>query len=119
MAYWSDDSGTKALYVTPFPGPGGKYQIASDADDNLGAEWGPDGKEIYYLGKDSFMRVVTVTVHGAALEIGAPRRLFQTSQPAFWVLSHDGKRFLIGEQPESQQASPIALMTDWKAGLKR
>jgi Tol biopolymer transport system component len=119
LTYWSDDSGAKALYVTPFPGPGGKYQVTSDGDDNLGVEWGPDGKEIYYVGKDSFMRAVTATVHGAALEIGAPRRLFQTSQPAFWVLSHDGKRFLFGQQPESQQASPIALMTDWKARLKR
>jgi Tol biopolymer transport system component len=120
VAYSSDESGTPALYVTAFPGPGGKYQIASDAEQALRAQWGPDGKEIYYLSKDSTMKAVTVTPRGAALEIGAPRPLFKApSSVAFWILDREGKRVLLGRVPEDSQGAPITLMTHWTNKLNR
>ncbi|MCI0656736.1 MAG: protein kinase, partial [Acidobacteria bacterium] len=118
LAYWSDESGSQSLYVTPFPGPGGKYQIASDGDDSFGAQWGPGGGEIYYVSRDSHMTVVPLTPRGEALEIGAPRKLFQVTSLTFWALGRDGKRFILGRQPEALQSTPITLVTQWTAKLK-
>ncbi|MCI0568770.1 MAG: serine/threonine-protein kinase [Acidobacteria bacterium] len=118
LAYWSDESGSQALYVTPFPGPGGKYQIASDGDDEFGAQWGPGGGEIYYVSRDSALTAVSLTPRGEALEIGAPRKLFQAPPFAFWVISRDGKRFIVGRQPEALQSTPITLLTQWTAKPK-
>jgi Tol biopolymer transport system component len=118
LAYWSDESGSQAIYVTPFPGPGGKYQIASDGDSVLGAQWAPGGGEIYYVSRDSFLTAVSVTPRSGALEIGAPHKLFQVPPLDFWVLGRDGKRFILGQQPEALQATPITLLTQWTAKLK-
>src|SRR5204863_5716720 len=37
LAYTSDESGRYEVYVRPFPGPGGKWQITSDA--GVEASW--------------------------------------------------------------------------------
>jgi Tol biopolymer transport system component len=120
VAYSSDESGNPALYVTAFPGPGGKYQIASDPEESLRAQWGPGGKEIYYLARDSSMKAVTVIPRGAALEIGAPRPLFKApSSVSFWLLDREGKRFLLGRVPDDSHGAPITLMTHWTNKLNR
>jgi len=118
LTYWSDESGSKALYVTPFPGPGGKYQIASDGLDELGAVWAPGGGEIYYVSRDLFMTAVPLAPRGGALEIGPPRKLFQVPSLVFWVLGRDGKRFILGQEPDAVQSAPINLVTQWTAKLK-
>ncbi|HEV8375884.1 MAG TPA: hypothetical protein VGR38_06560, partial [Candidatus Polarisedimenticolia bacterium] len=119
VAYWSDDSGTESLYVTPFPGPGGKYQIASDGDENFAAQWAPDGREIFYKSRDLSIDAVRITPQGGALEIGAPQKLFQISSLDFWLLSRDGKEFLLGRVPQAPRSAPITLMTEWISKLKR
>ena len=63
--------------------------------------------------------LVPVTSRGAALEIGAPQALFKAPPLAFWVLDHDGKRFLLGRVPEASQTTPITLLTHWTTRLKR
>ena len=46
IAYVSDETGRREIYVTPYPGPGGKFLISKDG----GVEplWAPDGTEIFY-----------------------------------------------------------------------
>ena len=119
VAYWSDESGSQALYVTPFPGPGGKYQIAGEGDDSGGAQWGATGHDLYYLSRDSTLMVVQMTPRGAALEIGAPQALFKVPPIQFWVLDSEAKRFLLGRAPEGTQTAPITLVTNWTGRLKR
>ena len=118
LAYWSDESGSNALYVTPFPGPGGKYQIASDGQQDLRAQWGPDGREIYYMARDSTMKAVAVTPQGSALQIGASRTLFKSPLVVFWLLDREGKRFLLGTLPQESQSAPITLQTQWTRKLR-
>ena len=45
MAYTSDVSGRYEVYVQPFPGLGGKWQISKDG--GRGAAWSRDGREIF------------------------------------------------------------------------
>src|SRR6202030_1842180 len=46
LAYSSDESGRREIYVQPYPGPGGKRQISTEG----GTEpvWNPDGRELFY-----------------------------------------------------------------------
>ena len=118
IAYFSDETGSQALYVTPFPGPGGKYQVAADVEDDV-VRWSPDGRALTYLSRDLSMKSVSVTPRGAALEIGAPQPLFKTQGVAFWEIDHDARRFLLARAPESTVSTPVALMTDWTHMLKR
>ncbi len=119
IAYASNESGAEGLYVSPFPGPGGKYQISNDVADGSRAQWGPGGTEIYYSNRESSVMVVGVTPRGGALEIGAPRALFNDPTLAFWVLDPKGQRFIVGRVPEEGRLNPITLVTRWTNKLKR
>ena len=46
LAYVSDESGRYEIYVQPYPGPGGKWQISTEG----GTEpvWNPNGRELFY-----------------------------------------------------------------------
>src|SRR5262249_3839448 len=81
IAYQSNESGRFEIYVQPFPGPGGKFQISS----NGGAQprWNKNGKEILYVSLDSKMMAAPVNLSpdglspdGLSLESGTPAALF-------------------------------------------
>ncbi len=50
IAYQSDESGKNQIYVRPFPGPGGKWQISTAGGTR--ARWSRNGKEIFFLSTD-------------------------------------------------------------------
>ena len=47
LAYESDETGRMEIYVQPFPGTGGKFQITKDGGTY--PLWSRDGKELFYL----------------------------------------------------------------------
>ena len=53
LAYISDESGRYEIYVQPYPGPGGKWQISTEG----GTEpvWNPNGRELFYRSGDKMM----------------------------------------------------------------
>ena len=67
----SDDSGRAEVYVTPFPGPGGKRQVS--AAGGARPRWRRDGKEIFYLSPDNKMMAATVNGQGGKLRGGRQR----------------------------------------------
>ena len=46
LAYSSNESGDYDLYVRPFPGPGGKWQVSSGGGNY--PKWSRNGKELFY-----------------------------------------------------------------------
>ena len=123
IAYQSNESGRFEIYVQPFPGPGGKFQISS----NGGAQprWNKNGKEIFYVSLDSKMMAVPVklTADGQSIETGTGATLFPVRIPggpvsAFnkqqYAVSSDGQRFLVNLTVDNGAASPITLIYNWK-----
>jgi hypothetical protein len=60
------------------------------------------------------------------LSFGTPKALFQTSVPeivtgnrAHYVPTRDGQRFLINTQSGDPPATPITVVLNWTAGLKK
>jgi Tol biopolymer transport system component len=119
VAYLSDESGKIELFVVPFPGPGGKWQISSG-----GAQYGfwvGDGHEIAYATPQQKLIGVQVNAKGANLEIGASHTLFggQSLPADRGAISPDGHRYLAPVPLEEATASPLTLVTNWQAELKR
>jgi dipeptidyl aminopeptidase/acylaminoacyl peptidase len=120
IAYASNESGRNEVYVAPFPGPGGKWQLSAAGGSQ--PRWRRDGKEIFYLGPDN--RLVSAAANGAgsAFEVGAVRPLFDmraiTSQGWMYDVSPDGQRFLVNTLAEEAASVPITLVVNWPALLK-
>src|SRR5262249_30365222 len=72
FAYQSNESGSAELYVVPYPGPGGKWQISSGGVTPNFAGLGI-GELAYESGGKHY--AVTLMPRGQSLEIGAPRAI--------------------------------------------
>jgi Tol biopolymer transport system component len=57
IAYRSNESGRNEVYVQPFPGPGGKWQISTDGGGADGVRWSANGRELFYRNDDKMMSV--------------------------------------------------------------
>src|SRR5215510_10259248 len=53
VAYVSDESGRPEIYVQPFPGPGGKWQISTDG--GIEPVWNRNGRELSYRNRNRMM----------------------------------------------------------------
>ncbi len=119
LAYASDESGHLEVYVVPFPGPGGKWQIS--ASGGTGAIWAGND-EINYLTTDNRIMSVALKRNGDSLQIGAPQPVyggqsFSNSLGGVWA--HGSKRSLIALPAGSPAAPAITLVTNWTATLKK
>ena len=93
LAYISNESGKSEVYVRPFPGPGGKWQISTGPGS--APRWSRDGRELLYLGQRGDVMAVSYTAQNGAFAAGKPRvwseaRLSLLS--ATYDIAPDGKR---------------------------
>jgi Tol biopolymer transport system component len=118
IVYASVDHGIREIFVTPYPGPGGKWQVSNGGA--LNAWWNPNGREIFFLSLDSRMFSVDVSVEGSSIQLGAPRPLFSvntnTNNSGISV-APDGNHFLINTVT-TEESGPATLITNWDAALK-
>jgi Tol biopolymer transport system component len=109
----SSDYNASEIFVSQFPGPGGRIQISNHGGAQ--ARWRPDGKELFYIALDKKLMAVSIdTAHGK-LQAGVPHILFQTRIIAprivlfQYAISRDGKRFFINSLP-SVGTTPITVL---------
>ena len=124
MAYVSNESGRDEIYVQPYPGPGGKWQISTDGGNE--PVWNRNERELFYRNGDKMMAVEIATEPN--FSAGKPKALFQGQQvsdtsvplPEFDV-SPDGQRFLMLKPVAQEQAAPtqINVVLNWTEELKR
>ncbi len=117
VAYVSSESGRNQVYVVPFPGPGGKWQISTQGG---GAPvWRRDGKEIFYMADDARLMAAAVSFTASGIEIGSERPLFQLrpgGPRSFYDVAPDG-RFLVVSSTDKPDSSPITLVVNWPGAL--
>src|SRR5262249_27374526 len=129
IAYQSNESGRSEVYVQPFPGPGVKSPISSGG--GISPRWRRDGRELFYVSPDGALMAVTLreSSDGRTLEPNPPQRLFPpgivgggsiiigaTQQ---YDVSADGQRFVINMSLSEASASPISIVLNWTAALKK
>jgi eukaryotic-like serine/threonine-protein kinase len=123
LAYVSNESGRNEIYVQPYPGPGGKWQISTDGGKE--PVWNPNGRELFYRSGDKMMAVEIATQPGFAA--GNPRMLFEGQYVLFpaagpnYDVTPDGQRFLMLKPVEQAQSAPtqINVVLNWFEELKR
>ena len=125
VAYRSSESGRNEVYVIPFPGPGGKWQVSTSGGTQ--PRWRRDGKELYYLTGGNAVMAAAVNGQGAAFEVGPVQRLFEARLRTdagtlgtgnLYDVSADGQRFLINrivDDPANE--APIRVVTNWTSLL--
>jgi len=125
MAYTSEESGRMELYVRPFPGPGGQWQIS--AEGGYMPIWSRDEKRLHYVGRtnDEYW---TADVHtGGTFSVGKSRLLFKSADflngnpyPTMDT-SLDGRRFLMAKLGDwnAQPVTELILVQNWFEELKR
>ena len=115
IAYASDESGRIEIYVRPYPGPGGKWQVSTDG----GSEpvWNPKGRELFFRAANKMMAVDVVTE--GTFSAGKLRVLFEgayvptpRSFPDYDV-SPDGQRFLMLKATEQTTPTQINVVLNW------
>ena len=119
IAYISNESGRMEVYVQPFPGPGGKWQISTDGGRE--PQWSDDGREIRYVSPGGVLMSAAVTT-GSAFTAATPRELFDVRlQPIVvrnrWLATPDGERFLFLQPQGSNRSLPMTVVLDWAEAL--
>ena len=120
VAYESNESGRYEVYVLAFPGPGGKWQISTAGGRE--PQWGPDGRELFYLSPErQMMRVEVDTEEG--FEAGIPEPLFIANlRPVVtnnrYLVGLDGQRFLLLNSVIQDSTPPTSVVVNWTAELE-
>jgi Tol biopolymer transport system component/DNA-binding winged helix-turn-helix (wHTH) protein len=121
MAYQSNETGRAEVYVQSFPPTGDKWQISTTGGEE--PYWRRDGKELFYVAGKRLM-AVDVTTDGPVFRWGSPKPLFEVRlemepRRSRYQVASNGQRFLVNVPLESTLSAPIAVVTNWTAGLKR
>jgi Tol biopolymer transport system component len=112
LAYQSNESGSFEVYVRPFPGPGGKWQISIGG--GYLPKWSRNGKELFYRLRDGKIMVANYSASGDSFHAEKPR-LWSPGQFQFtrrlvgtnFDLYPDGKRFAVLKAPATGETSAV------------
>jgi len=118
LAYVSDESGAGEIYVRPFPGPGGKWQVS--AGGGRSPVWSKKAPELLYQNPQGMMAVSYTVKDGA----------FAASKPRLWVekkdlglgfdLAPDGKRFAVVQaETEPKGTAQVTFLLNFFDELRR
>jgi Tol biopolymer transport system component len=110
IAYASPESGRDEIYVRPFPGPGGQWQISPAGGSK--PHWSNDGHEIVYMNLDGDLTAVAVSASNG-FQVSAPRRLFRVETKMAWGASGDHSRFLVAVRGRDAVDPPLKVVTGW------
>ena len=118
LAYSSDESGRPEVYVVPFRGGQGKWQVSANGASL--PQWSKDGKELYYLDPTFSLFTVSVKETGSALQFGAAQTLVSNwSAPnVFYDISPDGKKILL-DRVSQQVSQSVTVVTNFTVALKK
>jgi Tol biopolymer transport system component len=121
VAYTSNETGKFEVNVQTLPLSDKKSQVSTNG--GYEPRWRADGREIYYLSEDHKLMAVAV---GPGPSFGIPKVLFQTqvqtgvtANRTHYVPSRDGQRFLINTLTADASPTPITVVMNWAAGLKK
>jgi Tol biopolymer transport system component len=121
VAYQSNESGRVEVYVQPFP-TGRKWQISTAGGAQV--RWAPGGKELFYIALDGRLMVVPLRMSAdrQRVDADAPVPLFSTRLGGAvqginrqqYMVSADGKRFLMNMLVDDASSSPISVILNWQ-----
>ena len=137
IAYVSNESGRNEIFVQPYAGPGGKWQISTEG--GVEPVWNPNGQELFYRNGGQMM-AVEIEVGQASTPVssgqagrpvattfsaGTPTMLFEGAfrsgnvARADYDVTPDGQRFVMVQVGSLLGASQINVVLNWFEELKQ
>jgi hypothetical protein len=127
FAFLSTSTGSREIYVRPYPGPGGQTPVSV----NGGVEpvWAANG-ELFYRNPQGDKLFVVATATRPSIKVGQPTLVFErpfyvattgSPRPQFDV-SADGQRVLMLENagdPSAATRSRLEIVQNWFEEIKR
>jgi Tol biopolymer transport system component len=120
IAYESNESGERQIYVRPFGMTGSNDARRSTIDAGAQVRWSRDGKHLFYRRNSALLSVDVISPN---FQTGPPKTLFSVNGPggsdgqnAYYAVSPDG-RFLVTSYPEQNLTAPITVLLNWRATL--
>ena len=117
VAYTSNEAGHPEIYVQRFPSAGDRIQVSAGGGSDV--RW--NGWELFYIAADQRLTSVRVTFGASGkLVVGTPVPLFgmelhrSMGARQQYVVSPDGKRFLVNAATEAADPPSITLILNWK-----
>jgi eukaryotic-like serine/threonine-protein kinase len=109
LAYSSPENGIPQVFVVPFPGPGGRWQVSTGG--GLDARWSKSGHEIYYTNTSVTLVAVPYTTEKNSFQPGAPQNLFVSNFEmraplASYDVMPDGQHFVMLQLTNGRTAGP-------------
>ncbi len=112
VASVSNESGRLEVYVRPFPGSGGRWQVSLDG----GSEpvWAANGHELFYRNGTKMM-VAAIALH-PTFTVGARRELFEgnyVNDPVYrsYDVTRDGQAFVMVRSPKP--SADFIVVLNW------
>ena len=127
IAYRSNRSGRSEVYVRPYAIPGSGTAPAGpliqiSRDGGTFPMWSADGKELFFANSSSgTMLGVKIDQSGGAFRPEAPVSLGLqlTLNAPGWAITKNDQRFLMIAPLDQGARTPITVVTNWEAALKR
>jgi serine/threonine protein kinase len=124
LAYASTRSGRAEVYVRPFIArapketPSGPV-IEISANGGAFPKWRSDGKELFFLADDSSIMAVSIDTANGGFRPSAPMSVGVNVSFGAWAPDRNGQRFLTVPSLDQGAKTPITVVTNWEATLKR
>jgi dipeptidyl aminopeptidase/acylaminoacyl peptidase len=116
LAYTTDETGKAEVVVQPFPPTGEKWQVSTNGGRS--PRWTAGGNELVYFEPPEMRKVVSIR-RSPSFQVSAPKDLFATPNPQGSDLSRDGLRMLVNVRTAETAPTPMTLVLDWTAGLRK
>ena len=122
MAYTSDESGVRQVYVQKFPTSDRKWQVSVGRRLSAHPRWGLDGKELFFDVGGQMTAVSVAGLEESEFTPGVPRSLFDgllDLPPHNFDVTDTGRRFLVvlPRGTATGAVAPITVVLNWKSGL--
>ncbi|HKK94250.1 MAG TPA: hypothetical protein VJ925_12515, partial [Longimicrobiales bacterium] len=114
VAYVSRESGRDEVYLTPWPGPGGRVPVSNDG--GVEPAWSPDGLTLYYRSARDSMVAATLDLSDQTASVTDRQALFPISRFVLdrndrsYSVRPDGDGFVMIRIPEVRE---FVVVTDW------
>ena len=116
VAYHSDESGRREIYLQGYPERRGKWLVSSEGGE--WPQWRGDGKELYWSKGDGVVMAASISLQAVGVQVGRVEALFQIAGGGnYFRPALDGKRFLMAEQESDQSELPMVVVQNWAARL--
>ena len=125
VAYESNETGPSfEVLVRPFTGPtaegteppGGKWQISRTGSRPI---WRADSRELFYISGNRDLMSVKVSLGSAYFDFESPQKLFTLPAVTLFEVAENGSRILVFLPDERSTSSPITVVLNWEAMLRR